>query len=149
MNKDEIILQQLYMESTGATFNPSLGPNANSPMQDPILTKIDIEDVNTEDEEHDKIDDHEVDMAQSELYKLAEYAPKLLDMVGNYNELEGWVQAKITKASDYVSDIYHYLKYEQEGPGQDVEMDVEIQDEMPDENQALNDEIVKNLMSRF
>lgn len=141
MNKDERTLQRLYME----TFDPSLGPEGNAPLQDPVLTKIDIEDV---DEESDS---SEVGMAQSELYKLAEYAPKLLDMVGNYDELEGWVQAKITKASDYVSDIYHYLKYEQEGPGreQDVEMDVEIQDEMPDENQALNDEIVKNLMSRF
>jgi len=145
MNKDERTLQGLYME----TFNPTLGPEGNAPLQDPVLTKIDIEDVETEDEEADT---SEVNMAKSELYKLAEYAPKLLDLIENYDELEGWIQAKITKASDYVSDVFHYLKYENENKpvddGMDVEMDVEVQDDGVD-NQALNDEIVNNLMNRF
>lgn len=144
MNKDEINLQSLYLE----TFDPTIGPEGNTPLQDPVLTKIDIEDVETEDEETDT---SEVNMAKAELYKLAEYAPKLLDLIENYDELEGWVQAKITKASDYVSDVYHYLKYENENKpvdDMDVEMDVKIQDDGID-NQALNDEIVKNLMDRF
>ena len=27
-------------------------------------------------------------------------------------ELEAWVQAKLTKASDYMSSVYHYLDYQ-------------------------------------
>lgn len=61
--------------------------------------------------------DHEVQMARSELYKLAEYAIKLHDMLKSISEaegLEGWQQAKITKASDYISSVYHALSYEKQ-----------------------------------
>lgn len=58
-------------------------------------------------------DDYEdVDMALSDLYKLAEYSDKLFDMVEEMDELEPWVSSKITKASDYISSVYHYLNYQ-------------------------------------
>ena len=44
--------------------------------------------------------DHEVNMAKSDLYKIAKYAIELHKMLQNVSEeqgLEGWVQAKITK----------------------------------------------------
>lgn len=59
--------------------------------------------------------DHEVQMARAELYKLAKYAIKLHEMLKGVSEqqgLEGWVQAKITKAADYVSSVYHHMDYE-------------------------------------
>lgn len=59
--------------------------------------------------------DHEVQMARSELYKIAKYAIKLHDMLKNRSEeqgLEGWVQSKITKAADYIGSVYHNLDYE-------------------------------------
>lgn len=59
------------------------------------------------------IDDHEGKMAKADLYKLAEYSIKLFKMIEDDDELQGWVQAKITKASDYISSVYHYLEYEQ------------------------------------
>ena len=43
-------------------------------------------------------DDHEAKMARAELYE--------------NEELDGWVQSKITKAADYISSVYHYLEYE-------------------------------------
>ena len=55
--------------------------------------------------------DHEVSMASRQLDKTARYAQSLssrMDMAGEAN-LPAWVQAKITKASDYVSKVYHYL----------------------------------------
>lgn len=58
-------------------------------------------------------DDHEAKMAKADLYKLAQYSAKLFKMIGENDELDGWVQAKITKASDYISSVYHYLEYEQ------------------------------------
>ena len=74
--------------------------------------------------------DHEVQMARADLYKIAKYAIKLHDMLKGVSEtqgLEGWQQAKITKASDYISSVYHNLDYsmkfgEQVAEGVDPEM---------------------------
>jgi hypothetical protein len=60
-----------------------------------------------------KVDDHEAKMARAELYKLAQYSAKLFKMINENDELDGWVQSKITKAADYISSVYHYLEYEQ------------------------------------
>jgi len=63
-------------------------------------------------------DDHEAKMAKADLYKLAQYSAKLFKMIEEGEELDGWVQAKITKASDYISSVYHYLEYEKIAAGQ-------------------------------
>jgi hypothetical protein len=57
-------------------------------------------------------DDHEAKMAKADCYKLAKYSAKLFHMIEEGEELDGWVAAKITKASDYISSVYHYLEYE-------------------------------------
>jgi len=160
MNKDEKSLIELYEATLSPLNGVGLGPHAQDSdgLGSPTLTKIEVED-----EEKEQIDDHEVDMAKSELYKLAEYAPKLLDLIKNYDELEGWVQAKLTKASDYVSDIYHYLKYEDEMNVHSHQVDepspcevaaaeepgVEVEVVADDEKKAINDEVIKALMGRF
>lgn len=59
--------------------------------------------------------DHEVQMARSDLYKIAKYAIKLHEMLKNVSEaegIEGWQQAKITKASEYISSVFHALDYD-------------------------------------
>ena len=59
--------------------------------------------------------DHEVQMARSDLYKIAKYSIKLHEMMKGVTEeqgLEGWVQSKITKAADNLGSVYHYLDYE-------------------------------------
>ena len=59
--------------------------------------------------------DHEVQMARSDLYKLAKYSIKLHEMLKSVSEaegIEGWQQAKITKAADYISSVYHALDYD-------------------------------------
>lgn len=62
--------------------------------------------------EKQPVDDHEAKMAKAELYKLHQYSAKLFKMIGENDELEGWVQSKITKAADYISSVYHYMEYE-------------------------------------
>lgn len=59
-----------------------------------------------------KVDDHEAKMARADLYKLNQYSAKLFKLIGENDELDGWVQAKITKAADYISSVYHYMEYE-------------------------------------
>lgn len=56
--------------------------------------------------------DREGAMAKADLYKLANYSLKLFKMMEANTQLEGWVQAKITKAADYVASVYHYMEYE-------------------------------------
>lgn len=56
--------------------------------------------------------DHEGAMAKADLYKLANYSLKLFKQMDDGDQLESWVQAKITKAADYIASVYHYLQYE-------------------------------------
>ena len=57
-------------------------------------------------------DNHEAAMARADLYKLANYSMKLFKMIREGQELEGWVQAKVTKAADYIASVYHFMEYE-------------------------------------
>ena len=55
-------------------------------------------------------------MAKEQLYKIAQYAIKLHQQIGDTDNLEPWIQAKITKSADYMSSIKHYMEYEQVNP---------------------------------
>ena len=68
--------------------------------------------------------DHEVQMARAELYKLAKYAIKLHEMLKGISErdgLEGWVQSKITKSADMIGSVYHHLEYQESPMGEVTE----------------------------
>jgi hypothetical protein len=58
--------------------------------------------------------DKEGAMAKADLYKLANYSFKLFKKIQDEDQLEAWVQAKVTKAADYIASVYHYLEYEME-----------------------------------
>ena len=58
--------------------------------------------------------DHEGAIAKADLFKLAQYSFKLFKKIQDDDQLEAWVQAKITKAADYIASVYHYLEYEME-----------------------------------
>jgi len=59
--------------------------------------------------------DHEVQMARSQMYSAAQAAieiHKLLRDVSEMEGLEGWVQSKLTLASQYLESVRDYMKYE-------------------------------------
>ena len=56
--------------------------------------------------------DYEGSMARSQMLKMKKYVIALSQMIDDESELESWVQAKLTKASDYMSAVYHYLDYQ-------------------------------------
>ena len=64
------------------------------------------------------LDDADEDgwMAKSQLYKLAKYAISLHSMISDTDNLEPWVQAKITRAAEDMSSVKHYLEYEAVNP---------------------------------
>jgi hypothetical protein len=51
-------------------------------------------------------------MTKADLYKLASYAKKLFEQIQDSENLEPWVQTKVTKAADNIASVYHYLEYE-------------------------------------
>jgi hypothetical protein len=56
--------------------------------------------------------DDEGRMAKQQLFKIKKYAQELCDILEDNTQLEGWVQAKITKAEEAIGAVKHYMEYE-------------------------------------
>ena len=69
-------------------------------------------------------------MAKSQLYKLAKYAAELHKLINDSDDLEPWVQAKITAASEDISAVKHYMEYLVSG-GNDIDAVSQIQPNEP------------------
>ena len=78
---------------------------------DHVMVNIDVEDQGR-DLDHS---DHEGSMALSQLRRSAKYSQKLSHMIRESDDLPEWVESKITKASDYLGSVYHYLDYKING----------------------------------
>jgi hypothetical protein len=59
-----------------------------------------------------RIDDLEGEMAKDQLCHIAQYAIAMAGVLEDNQELEGWVQSKITLAKEYVSKVRHHLENE-------------------------------------
>jgi len=57
-------------------------------------------------------DDHEGNMAKRQMFKTAEYATAIFDMVQDGDEFPAWIQSKMTKIADYIGAVKHYLEYD-------------------------------------
>ena len=53
--------------------------------------------------------DDEADMAYSQLSNIKRLSIGLCDMIDQEEQLDAWVQAKLTKAEDYLQSVYGYL----------------------------------------
>lgn len=87
-------------------------------------------------------DDHEVRMAQASLYQIAKHATALHSMLDGVNELEGWVQSKITLASDYIERVRDYMEYELVRGSEDGLSHHTTHDEL-DTEEIFEDRVVK------
>jgi hypothetical protein len=62
-----------------------------------------------------KLSNGEIDlegrMAKRQLSDIADYAAELSQMLSDETQLEAWVQAKLTKAADYIKTVKHYVEY--------------------------------------
>ena len=59
-----------------------------------------------------EMDDLEGEMAKNQLLQVAKYAIAMASKLDDNQELESWVQSKLTLAKDYVSKVKHYLENE-------------------------------------
>ena len=60
--------------------------------------------------------DNEGEMARGQLLKVHDYSGELIDMMSDELQLPAWVQAKLTKASDYISAVKHFMQGEMKEP---------------------------------
>lgn len=84
--------------------------------------------------------DREGDMAKGQLYHTAKNAMTLFDSLKDGDQLEGWVQSKITKAADYMKSVRDYLEYE---------MGVEMMDPEQVEDMVDPDDVLDEGMKDF
>ena len=70
-------------------------------------------------EDHNLDPDDESSMAKSQLYHIASYAIELMKMIQDGEQLDAWVQSKITKAADYIDSVKHYMEGEKALAGTD------------------------------
>ena len=104
--RDQKRREQALIEEAYQQVNESCGGAGVMVTQEPIqAVDIDTEKCG----EHDQ---SEIDMAGRELLKAQEYAAKLSQRVPAHPGLDGWGASKITKASDYLSSVFHFLDYE-------------------------------------
>jgi hypothetical protein len=64
-------------------------------------------------------DGYEGRMAKGNLFKMAEYAMQLHNMIQDGQNLEPWVEEKIAVAASMLDSVTHYMQYEKvRGPQQ-------------------------------
>jgi hypothetical protein len=63
--------------------------------------------------------DHEGEMAVSQLHRIAEMAQELLNIIGENDELQGWIQYKISRAFNDMNDAYNYIEAQSHMHGDD------------------------------
>lgn len=84
--------------------------------------------------------DHEGEMAKRQLHDMEKYARELSQMLNDTTQLEAWVQAKLTKAADYLKTVKHYVEYGMEEGAYD-----QVEPQMAPEGDFSDDMIVKML----
>ena len=80
--------------------------------------------------EHDE-GDHEGSMAKRQMFKTAQYAADIFDMIEEGEEFPAWVQSKMTKIADYIGAVKHYLEYD-EVMGEKLDKDADAGDYVKD-----------------
>ena len=75
--------------------------------------------------------DPEGELAKRQLSDIAQYSQELMGMLNDETQLEAWVQAKLTKAADYIKTVKHYVEYGMEEGAYD-QVTPEMEPEMPE-----------------
>tara|TARA_R110000765_G_scaffold190879_1_gene296000 strand:- start:111 stop:470 length:360 start_codon:yes stop_codon:yes gene_type:complete len=86
-------------------------------MPEPTITGVPIVGQEQTGDHTKDPDDYDGEMAKRSLYHMAAQAQQLHDMVREDDDLEPWVQEKISLAADYLEKAFKAITYDK-GPGQ-------------------------------
>lgn len=136
VNDAELIAEAYATNSRSVTpevleeFLPAIAAVARTAVKAaPVVAKVAAAVMDSEDQELscgydqvaepepqvDHVDESEINVALSDLYKVSKYAAALTDMLGSVGSLEGWTAVKVAKAADYLGAVFHQLDYDQNG----------------------------------
>jgi hypothetical protein len=101
--------------------------------------------------------DEEGAMAKRQLHDMEKYARELSEMLQDTTQLESWVQAKLTKAADYLKTVKHYVEYGMEEGAYDQVMPemspidpmVTSYDDSQSGNYDLNDDMITKMLEEL
>jgi len=122
MTKEEITeaLVEILSEDANVAARVKSKKNPNDPGSIEIMDRNKMNalkqtgqvDVQPLEEDDWKDANDESSMAKSELYSVAKYAIELMKMIEDGEQLDAWVQSKITKAADYINSVKRYMEGE-------------------------------------
>jgi len=81
--------------------------------------------------------DHDGRMARQNLWKMAEYAKELYNLIDDEEDLEPWVEEKIAIASFMMESVGHYMQYEKKS-GESMEMNSDDMEDSDEEEYELD-----------
>ena len=121
-----------------------------------IVSKLKNESVEVTEATKETDGSEEVSMAKSQLLKVVDMAKDLSDAMDDQDELEAWVQSKITTAYNELDDVHSYVEYDEDLQDEkynvadkDTPMDesviVEETEEDGEETAGMSDEEKKSL----
>ena len=100
-----------YEEKRGKAIAKNIKEDPLVPNKTGVNMAFDAEDLEEDDW---KQPDDESDMAHSQLRAVKDLSDKLCNMIDDGEQLDAWVQSKLTKAEDYLNSVYRYLAGEEE-----------------------------------
>ena len=118
-----------YEEKRGKAIAKNIKEDPLVPNKTGVNMAFDAEDLEEDDW---KQPDDESDMAHSQLRAVKDLSDKLCNMIDDGEQLDAWVQSKLTKAEDYLNSVYRYLAGEEE----------EEMDDMPSMHSSNSDIIL-------
>jgi hypothetical protein len=92
--------QSMLLEFPGGMGSPRMGPNASEHEEGQGVEK----------------NPNEGSMSRQELFHLGEKANQLHALISDNEDLDPWVQAKITKAAGIVTEIFEFITYKSKNP---------------------------------
>jgi predicted S18 family serine protease len=74
--------------------------------------------------------DYEGEMAKTTLRKLIVFSNELLPMIEDDKQLPAWLQDKFSKLDYYISAVYSYMKFSENGPDSETESEDDQSEDM-------------------
>ena len=94
--------------------------------------------------------DNEGSFAKRQLYDMEQYSRELGEMLTDTTQLESWVQAKLTKAADYLKTVKHYVEYGmEEGAYDQVESEINPEAVGDGYNTDLGNEMIIQMLEKL
>lgn len=114
---DALTRKQIYLDKQKASLNTKKASVAetNTSLRN-IVGRIDEAPDNVVDSDTPPADSpdsgDESGMSKAQLMKLSTQSSEVYNMIGDGEDLEAWVQDKISKASDYMNSVHSHLQYQ-------------------------------------